>query len=43
MIPDPVPKVEEFSQPNSTTYNRFPGFNKIVSEIANAHVSKRPK
>lgn len=42
-IPEPVPRIQEFSHQVSTTYERFPGFNKIAAEIANSHVSRRPK
>ena len=30
-------------QKTETTHERFPSFNKIAAEIANTHVSKRPK
>ena len=42
-IPEPIPIVEEFSKREETTFSRYPFYNKIAPEIANNHVSKKPK
>jgi hypothetical protein len=42
-IPEPIPRIKEFTQREEITFERYPKFNKIAADIANNHISRKPK